>query len=121
MAAKRMFANQFTESDDFISLSHSAQALYLHLSMRADDDGFINNTIATMRLLLCNKEVLNELVDSGMLIPFEGGVYVLRHWHQNNSIKKDRYTATRYQEEFKQLTISDNGVYTLCTSNSEKS
>lgn len=43
MAERRMFAKTIIDSDSFLDMPLSAQALYFHLSMRADDDGFINN------------------------------------------------------------------------------
>ncbi|EKC54664.1 DNA replication protein, partial [human gut metagenome] len=43
MAEKRMFARSLIDSDAFLEMPLSAQALYFHLNMRADDDGFINN------------------------------------------------------------------------------
>ena len=41
MAEKRMFARSLIDSDAFLEMPLSAQALYFHLNMRADDDGFI--------------------------------------------------------------------------------
>ena len=43
MAEKRMFARKIIDSDAFLEMPLSAQALYFHLNMRADDDGFVNN------------------------------------------------------------------------------
>ena len=42
MAERRMFAKTIIDSDAFLDMPLSAQALYFHLSMRADDDGFAN-------------------------------------------------------------------------------
>ena len=43
MAERRMFAKVIVDSDAFLDMPLSTQALYFHLSMRADDDGFLNN------------------------------------------------------------------------------
>ena len=43
MADRRMFAMTIMDSDAFLDLPLSSQALYVHLCMRADDDGFLNN------------------------------------------------------------------------------
>ena len=43
MAEKRMFAKIIIDSDLFLDMPLSTQALYFHLSMRADDEGFMNN------------------------------------------------------------------------------
>ena len=42
MAERRMFTKKITDADEFVSLPSSTQALYLHLTMSADDDGFNN-------------------------------------------------------------------------------
>lgn len=36
-----MFAKTIIDSDAFLDMPLSSQALYFHLAMRADDDGFI--------------------------------------------------------------------------------
>jgi hypothetical protein len=43
MAERRMFAKTIIDSDAFLDMPLSTQALYFHLSMRADDDGFVNS------------------------------------------------------------------------------
>ena len=43
MAERRMFTAKIVESDDFTEMPFSAQCLYFHLNMNADDDGFLNN------------------------------------------------------------------------------
>jgi len=42
MAQRRMFSPTITESDAFLDMPLSTQALYFHLGMYADDDGFVN-------------------------------------------------------------------------------
>ena len=43
MAERRMFAKSIIDSDAFLDMPLSTQALYFHLSMRADDEGFVGN------------------------------------------------------------------------------
>ena len=43
MAERRMIAIKLIDSDTFLDMPSSAQALYFHLAMRADDDGFLGN------------------------------------------------------------------------------
>ena len=42
MAERRMFHSAVVESDAFLDMPAGAQALYFHLGMHADDDGFVN-------------------------------------------------------------------------------
>ena len=51
MAERRMFAKTIIDSDAFLDMPLSSQSLYFHLSMRADDDGFINNPKKIQRMV----------------------------------------------------------------------
>lgn len=113
MASKRMFATQIIDSDAFLDMSLSTQALYFHLCMRADDDGFVNNPKRIMRLLGSGDDELKLLIAKKFLIPFESGVVVIKHWRIHNYIQSDRYKPTAYQDELKQLGLKDNKAYTL--------
>ena len=50
MGEHRMFALKIIDSDAFLDMSASAQNLYFHLAMRADDDGFISAPKKIMRI-----------------------------------------------------------------------
>lgn len=108
MANRRMIAKTTTESDKFLDLSLSAQALYFHFCIEADDDGFIINPNRLLRLIGAEKEDRQALRDNGFTIEFESGVLVITHWYIHNSIRKDRHTPTVCQEELKQLEILNN-------------
>lgn len=43
MAVRRIFSVDVIDTDDFLELPSSAQALYFHLGMRADDNGFVSS------------------------------------------------------------------------------
>lgn len=113
MAERRMFTKKITDSDSFISLSSSAQALYLHLNQGADDDGFNNQVQIAMLKAHASTDDLTALLGRGFLYQFEGGVVVVKHWRMHNTLRKDRYNPTSYQDEFSLLGIKDNGSYTL--------
>lgn len=113
MADKRMFSLQIVDSDAFLDLPTSAQALYFHLGMRADDDGFLNNAKTIARIVGSNTKDLDLLVEKRFIIAFEGGVSVIKHWKVNNYIAKDRYKKTMYTDIFQQLEIKENNSYTL--------
>ena len=117
MASKRMFAKQIIDSDAFLDMSLSTQALYFHLCMRADDDGFVNNPKRIMRLLGSGDDELKLLIAKKFLIPFESGVVVIKHWKIHNYIQSDRYKPTAYQDELKQLGLKENKAYTLMDTN----
>lgn len=115
MAERRMFAKTIIDSDAFLDMPLSTQALYFHLSMRADDDGFINNTKKIQRMLGCSDDDMKILLAKNFIIPFETGVCVIKHWKIHNLIQKDRYKPTVYNELKNQLSLKNNNVYTLDT------
>lgn len=112
MAERRMFAKSIIDSDFFLDMPQSTQLLYFHLSMRADDDGFINNPKSIMRNVKCNEDDLKLLTAKQFIIPFESGVVVIKHWRIHNYIKSDRYKSTIYQEEKNRLSL-ENNTYTI--------
>ena len=113
MAERRMFAKTIIDSDAFLDMPLSTQALYFHLSMRADDDGFINNPKKIQRMIGGSDDDLKLLVLKRFVIPFDSGVCVIKHWMIHNYIRSDRYKETVYQEEKRQLSIKGNKAYTL--------
>lgn len=114
MAQKRMFNNLVIASDDFLEMPDSSQNLYFHLSMQADDDGFVDNWKSIMRMTGKKEDDLKILIAKSFIIPFETGIIVIRHWRLNNYIQKDRYKETIHKEEKQLLKIEDN-VYNLYT------
>lgn len=115
MAQKRMFSNLVIGSDDFLEMPDSSQNLYFHLSMRADDDGFIGNWKSIMRMTGKKEDDLKILIAKSFVIPFDSGILVIRHWRLNNYIQNDRYKETIYKNEKSQLSIDSNNVYNLDT------
>lgn len=115
MAERRMFAKTIIDSDAFLDMPLSTQALYFHLSMRADDDGFINNAKKIQRMLGCADDDLKILLSKNFVIPFESGVCVIKHWKIHNYIQSDRYKPTVYGELKSKLSLKNNNVYTMDT------
>lgn len=113
MAERRMFAKTIIDSDAFLDMPLSTQALYFHLSMRADDEGFINNPKKISRMIGSSDDDLKLLVAKNFIIPFESGVVVIKHWKIHNYIRGDRIKQTVYQEEASMIAEKENGAYTL--------
>ena len=114
MANRRMFSLDVVDTDRFLDMSASAQALYFHLGMRADDDGFVSSPRKIAKASNCGLDDLTLLAAKGFIIPFESGVVVVTHWKENNYIRADRYKPTRYTKEAEMLEkIGD--VYQLTT------
>lgn len=106
MANKRMFARSLIESDAFLDMPLSAQALYFHLAMRADDDGFVNSPRKIQREVRCSEDDMKLLIAKNFVLIFQSGVIVIRHWKLHNYIQTDRYKETLCQDE-KSLLLLD--------------
>lgn len=113
MAKRRMFSQQITDSDSFLDMPLSAQALYFHLGMNADDDGFVNSPKRIQRVIGANEDDLKLLIAKRFVLSFDSGVVVIKHWKINNSIRQDRYTPTVYTEELSLITEKPNRAYTF--------
>ena len=113
MAERRMFAKTIIDSDAFLDMSVTARLLYYDLSMRADDDGFVNSTKKIMRMVGASEDDLRMLAMRKFIIPFDNGVVVIKHWRIHNYIRKDRYNETTYSEQKELLEFDENGAYRL--------
>ena len=112
MAEKRMFTQKICDSDAFLDMPLTTQALYFHLNMRADDDGFVNNPKKIQRMIGASEDDLKLLVLKRFILTFDNGVIVIKHWRMHNLLRKDRYHPTQYQEELALLDLKENGSYT---------
>ncbi len=111
MAQKRMFTMKIVDSDAFLDMPLSTQALYFHLNMRADDDGFVGNPKRIMRTIGCHEDDLKMLILKRFILTFEDGVIVIKHWRMHNCISQNRYHETQYTDEKSQLLLKENKSY----------
>lgn len=108
-----MFSKKITDTDSFLDMPLSAQALYFHLNMGADDEGFVDNVKKIQRSIGASNDDLKILIGKGFLIPFESGVVVIRHWRIHNYIQADRFQATIYQDEKEQLEFDKSKIASI--------
>ena len=113
MAERRMFAKTIIDSDAFLDMPLSTQALYFHLSMRADDEGFINNPKKIQRMVGSSEDDLKLLTAKRFILAFDSGVIVIKHWKLHNYIRSDRFKPTMYLEEKSQLITKENKAYSV--------
>ena len=111
MAKRRMFNVSIIESDRFCTLTPSAQALYLHLIMNADDDGFVDMWKSVLRYLSVRRSHLDALEDAGYVIIFDDGLLLISDWLVHNKIRLDRYSSGRHKDRLDTLEIQPNGRY----------
>ena len=117
MAERRMFAKTIIDSDAFIDMPVTARLLYYDLSMRADDDGFVNSPKKIMRMIGASQDDLSILILRKFIIPFDNGIVVIKHWRIHNYIRKDTYNKTPYTDEMAMLELDENKAYKLIDDN----
>lgn len=110
-----MFSRQITDTDAFLDMPATAQNLYFHLNMHADDDDFLGNAKMIKRMVGASDDDLKVLVAKQFILVFPDGVSVIRDWHIHNYIQKDRYHPTMYQDDKDKLEISKSKQYEIAT------
>ena len=111
MAERRCFHRKILESDQFYGLPASAQMLYVHLNMAADDDCFLNCAASVAARSRTGKSDLRLLVQSRFLLQF-GEIYVVKHWRIANSLKNDRTRPPAYPGIAAKLWVRQDRAYT---------
>lgn len=110
MAERRMFHTSVVESDAFLDLPVSSQALYFHLGMHADDDGFINGPKQIARSVGASAYDLDVLVKHNFLFRFDD-ILVVVHWLVANTLKADRLKPLRYPDIAANIYVEENRIY----------
>lgn len=112
MSKRRMFSIEITDSDSFQEMPLSAQALYFHLGMHADDDGVVNSPNREVKSIGAKQDDLSLLISKKFILEIkEIGIIVIKHWKINNYIQKDRYSPSKYKKDLKMLEFDDNNAY----------
>lgn len=117
MAKRRMLSTQIIDSDSFLEMPMSSQLLYMHLVLRADDDGFLNNPKKIMRMIGASEDDIKLLLVKKFVIAFDSGVIVIKHWRIHNYIQSDRYNETVYTSEKNLLILDEKNIYHLSEKN----
>lgn len=110
-----MFAKAIIDSDAFLDMPLSTQALYFHLAMRADDEGFVGNPKKIQRMIGASDDDCRILISKRFILTFQSGIVVIKHWRIHNYILFSREnTATRTPTIRKSLkTVKSANTITL--------
>ena len=111
MATRRCISGKIVESDPFYALPETAQAIYFHLNMLADDDGFINAAGSVAGRFKGGPAAIRKLVEKRFLLQY-GGIYVIKHWRMSNSLKNDRLKPLAYPGIAAKIWVKSNKSYT---------
>ncbi len=119
MANRRMVSKNVVESDPFLDMPAESQALYTHLMLNTDDDGFIDNPGSIRRMTGFSEDSFKLLIAKGFLIGFPNGVVAITHWEMQNKIQPTRKVGTVHIDELDMLTIDKQGKYVFLNELSE--
>ena len=112
MATRRMISDLVLGSDDFLDMPLSAQALYCHLILKADQWGFLSSVNSTRRQIGATQADVDCLADNGFIMRFPGTPTIcITHWNMMNSLKEGRGAKSEFPE--RKLVRQDGGVYVL--------
>lgn len=113
MAERRMFSKGIVSTDFFLEMPLSSQALYFHLGLEADDDGFVSSPKKIQKSIGAADDDFKLLISKGYVIPFDSGIIVITHWNISNNVRKDRKKETIHQYEKGQIFLVEGGIYSL--------
>lgn len=119
MANRRMLNKTVVESDPFFEMPADSQALYMHLVLNADDEGFVGNPETIRRMTGFSRDSLRLLIAKEFLISFQSGVVVVTHWEMQNKIQPSRKTKTIFTDEKGLLLVDEQGKYLIFNNSSE--
>lgn len=102
MGNRRMISKTVTQTQRFLRLPLEAQALYFHLIQNCDDDGVVE-AFPILRMIGASEDNLGLLVVKRFVKPLnEEMVYFVVDFHEQNTVRKDRYTPSVYKDLLEQ-------------------
>lgn len=119
MAGRRMFAKSVVESDAFLDMPASAQALYFHLVMEARNMGVVNAPKAVARS--CGADILDieAIMNAGFIsrVGNEGSIEIV-HWYENNGAGETAKKRNSHKYRMWRKSVIDrDGICAKCGSN----
>ena len=97
MGNRRMISKTVTQTHRFLRLPLEAQALYFHLIQNCDDDGVVE-AFPIIRMIGASEDNLGLLVVKRFVKPLNDEmVYFVVDFHEQNTVRKDRYTPSIYK------------------------
>lgn len=109
MGNRRMISKTVTQTQRFLRLPLEAQALYFHLIQNSDDDGVVE-AFPVVRMIGVSEDSLGLLIVKDFIRPLNDEmVYFITDFHEQNTIKKDRYKKSVYHKLLE--TFKSQGFY----------
>ena len=120
MAERRMFAKTIVESDDFLDMPLSTQALYFHICMNARDKGIANSIYSIAHMIGASNDDVDILVDNGFIKPIADEDFIafeIVHWYENNGIGETAKKRNNYKyRKWREAVLARDGACLKCGS-----
>ena len=102
MGNRRMISKTVTQTHRFLRLPLEAQALYFHLIQNCDDDGVVE-AYPIIRMIGASEDNLGLLEIRNFVRHLNDEmVYFVADFHEQNTVRKDRYTPSIYKDLLEQ-------------------
>ncbi|HEM3539872.1 DnaD domain protein [Streptococcus suis] len=112
MGNRRMISKTVTQTQRFLRLPLEAQALYFHLIQNSDDDGVVE-AFPVVRMIGVSEDSLGLLIVKDFIRPLnEEMVYFITDFHEQNTVRKDRYSPSIYKHLLEKPPEKTNGLPT---------
>lgn len=115
MAERRMFAKVIVGRDSFMQMPLTTQALYFHLAINADDEGFVSNPHTIQRMIGASEDDFKLLMAKSFILNFSSGIVVIKDWKIHNYIRGDRIRSTVFRDEKNQVFTNADNEYEFIT------
>jgi len=113
MANRRCITLDIVDTDEFLDLPVSAQALYFHICVRADDDGFCDNAHKICKFTNTSFDDLSLLLKKKFLLQGNKGIVIVKHWWMHNTKRKDTYKQSPHLKDNLEICVDENNAYTF--------
>ncbi len=104
MANRRMFSKGVVQSSKFLRMPATSRLLYYDFGMAADDDGYCE-WFSVLQMSGAKEQDMQVLEANGFVQIFDRDVLVIRDWKENNLIKSDRYTPSKYLGKYPEFQL----------------
>lgn len=109
-----MFAKSIVSSSKFMRMPATCRLLYYDLGMAADDDGYCE-WFPVVQMTGAKEQDLEVLAGGHFVEVFDRDVLVVLDWKENNYLRSDRYTPSKYQKIYPNLADGTPLVYQMDT------
>ncbi|WP_074413264.1 DnaD domain protein [Streptococcus suis] len=110
MGNRRMISKTVTQTQRFLQMPLEAQALYFHLIQNSDDDGIVE-AFPVVRMIGASEDGLKLLHAKSFVTPLNHEmVYFFTDFHEQNTVRKDRYHPSIYNHLLDKISEKNDGL-----------